>query len=385
QQMTEKTEIVFNDILGFEQTITLQEVVETMKEAALKLCAEIAERIISVNGDAPSAVFLAGGGSKLSGLCEEVARCLNMDVKRVAVAGNNFKICAVSDFYDLNNPEYATPLGIAVSAGMNLINDSFRVMLNGKNAKLFRSGSLSVRDVLMMNGFSFNDLIGRSGENIIYNINGKRTTIYGGHSLPAVLKVNDTDARISQTVHAGDVIIFEPAVHGKDAKATIKDIIGEENSDVILLNGEPVSIDTEIKNGDFIETIPEEKYYQSAMEEYMEEESSLEELLQNEAKQEKATTTAIANTEEPSVQVETEDGEQSQGGATNIIFNGKQLVLEEKYGGYPHFLFDLIEYSDIDLDNPEGEVILKVNGEDGFYQRIIQDGDEVEIYCEKRK
>ncbi len=63
-----------------------------------------------------------------------------MDANRVAIAGNNFKISAFSDEYDLNNPEYTTPLGITVSSGLNLINDSFRVTLNGRAAKLFRSG-----------------------------------------------------------------------------------------------------------------------------------------------------------------------------------------------------------------------------------------------------
>lgn len=64
-----------------------------------------------------------------------------MNERRVALAGNNYDISAFSREYELNDPEYATPLGIAVSAGLGLISDSYRIMLNGKPAKLFRSGA----------------------------------------------------------------------------------------------------------------------------------------------------------------------------------------------------------------------------------------------------
>ena len=68
------------------------------------LCKEISEKILLVNGNAPSAVFLAGGGSKLADMQECVSKYLEMDQNRVAIAGNNFSVNAVSDEYDLNNP-----------------------------------------------------------------------------------------------------------------------------------------------------------------------------------------------------------------------------------------------------------------------------------------
>ena len=43
-----------------------------------------------LNGASPSAMFLAGGGSKLLGLRELVAQELGMDERRVALAGNNY-------------------------------------------------------------------------------------------------------------------------------------------------------------------------------------------------------------------------------------------------------------------------------------------------------
>ena len=37
------------------------------------------------------------------------------------------------------------------------ISDSYRIQLNGKPAKLFRSGSLTLLELLMMNGYSYED------------------------------------------------------------------------------------------------------------------------------------------------------------------------------------------------------------------------------------
>ena len=131
-----KKEIYFTDIMGFEQTLPAESVLERVSGGISHLCTEIAESIIDVNGGPPSAVFLAGGGSKLHGVLEGVREALQMDEKRIAIAGNNFKVTAFSKEYDLNNPEYATPLGIAVSSGLNLINDSYHLTLNGKRARL---------------------------------------------------------------------------------------------------------------------------------------------------------------------------------------------------------------------------------------------------------
>ena len=140
-QLLQEEPVTFTNILGFEQQISQEELLQSIQETSSILCREIADKILEINGNAPSALFLAGGGSKLAGLKDELTVTLGMDETRVAVAGNYFQANAWSAEYDLNNPEYATPLGIVISSGLNMINDSFRVMLNGRPAKLFRTGS----------------------------------------------------------------------------------------------------------------------------------------------------------------------------------------------------------------------------------------------------
>lgn len=251
-QADQQEEITFTDILGFEQSISREELLECIQDTTDLLCREIAEKILEINGNAPSALFLAGGGSKLTGVKDGLTAALQMDAKRVAIAGNNFRTSAFSDEYDLNNPEYATPLGIAVSSGLNLINASFRVILNGRPANLFRSGSFTALNLLMMNGFSFLDIMGRSGANLVVTVNGRRKVFYGTPVEPATLFINKKEGRLSEIIQAGDEIDFTPAVSGVSAKACLGDIEGAADAVELTLNGMSADLETQLKMGDAI-------------------------------------------------------------------------------------------------------------------------------------
>ena len=169
----------YPDILGMKHEISSDNLYEILLPAAQRLAKEIAQEILSLNGAVPSAVFLAGGGSKLMGLPQLVANELEMSEARVALAGNHFATSASSEEYELNDPEYATPLGIGASAALGMINDSYMVTLNGFPAKLFRNGALSLRDVLLMNGFHYGDMMGRTGSNLSFTLNGQREFLRG--------------------------------------------------------------------------------------------------------------------------------------------------------------------------------------------------------------
>ena len=55
------------------------------------LSKEIADKVVEINGKAPSALFLVGGGSKLAGLKDGITDALGMDQNRVTLAGNYFQ------------------------------------------------------------------------------------------------------------------------------------------------------------------------------------------------------------------------------------------------------------------------------------------------------
>ena len=331
----------YTDILGVENTSSYAAVYEVIQEPMKRLAEAIAAQVSGVNGGAPSAVFLAGGGSRLKGLREEVAQCLGMEERRVSTAGNHYAKSAFSEALDLDHPEYATPLGIAVSAGLGLLNDSYLVMLNGQPAKLFRSGTLTLRDILLMNGYTYEDILGRSGKSLSVTLDGRRVVLRGEPAAPAVLRLNGEDAPVTAVVHAGDQISFIPARSGADASRTLAELLGR--SVRALVNNREVPADTQLEQGDVILTL------------------------------ESPTPEAEVPAERAAPPVSPKP--------LDIVLNEKPLHLDGKEEGTPYYLMDLLKFSGLDFDHLERPVRLEVNGAECGFRQVLKDGDSVTIAC----
>ena len=347
------------NILGQEQRVSAVEVGKVIQEPLDKLADAISKQILSVNNVAPSAVFLAGGGSKLSGLRERVAERLEMDENRVAIAGNNFALSVFSESLDLEKPEYATPLGIAISAGLGLLNDSYVVMLNGQTAKLFRNGVLTLRDILLMNGYTYADMVGKTGKNLTLTLDGRRVILRGEPAVPAVLRVNDEEASLSTVVHAGDQIRFIPASHGASAHSTLEELLGPDFYGQAMVNNARVPMDTPLEQGDVILTMRQTPPVKAS---------------------------ATAEQPAPAPQSETEPRPETsrpapvaQSGEVHLILNGEPLTLPVKEGGNPYYLMDLLEYSGIDFEHLDRTVRLEVNGVERGFQHPLKEQDSVTI------
>jgi len=420
-KMSGEADISFQDILGFEHTVTPQEVLNEIHPVMRSLCSEIATRIIEVNGGPTSAVFLVGGGSKLPGMCACVAEYLKLDNKRVAIGGNNFTLHVDSSDYDITGPEFATPLGIAISAALNLINDSFSITLNGNKAKLFRSGRLSVLDVLLMNGYSYQQLISRSGQSMMIQLNGEKKIFYGGHPNTAVITINGTEANISTFVQAGDEMNFQPAQPGEDAHPTLDDIMHvDEPSDITFndtdfpigtyaeVNGAPAKPGQELKNRDKVVI-----YHIDTLGDLARELGVSDELLLNGAKASPNTKLAVGDhvtyavdaaiaavtqsspklvepvkepvqAPVPQESIAAEPVPQESGTVLHITLNGTSTMLKPKPGNAPYHFIDMLNLVDIDPTKPQGEIVLQVNGRDAAYLQLLEDGDVVDIHWKKR-
>lgn len=373
--------IYFTDILGLEQELDPQELAGVLKEPIRELAEELGRRIKDLNGGPPSAVFLAGGGSKLGGLRQAISAALEMDERRVAIAGNNFKLSAFADDEDLNDPEYATPLGIAVSAGLGLISDSYRLTLNGQPAKLFRSGTLTALDLLLMNGYVYNDLIGRTGQSLVINLDGKRTLFRGEPATPSVLKINGEEKPASTVIQSGDVIDFTPARAGVSAVRTLEELLGADGAAEALVNGLPAAPDRLLQTGDEVRThavvpvampqaAPENVEVPFAADAgHPEPPVEHEELMP-----EQGAATPAASDKQESMGVP--------GGQRMFFLNGRALVMPAKPNNEPYYLMDMLDCSGIDFEHLEKRVILQVNGAEGQFTQILQDGDAVVIRTE---
>lgn len=394
-------DLEYTDVLGLVHPISPKEVIETVDATVQSLCKQIAERILEVNGSVPSAVFLVGGGSKLVQVRAYVAEYLGMDVNRVALGGNNFSFHAFSNDYDIKDPEYSTPLGIAVSAGLNLINDSFYIKLNGHRAKLFRSGKLTVRDVLMMNGYGYKHLISRSGQSIKLEIDGKRTVIPGGYATTALLEINGSTAGISDLVQAGDEITFIPAKNGEDAKACVKDMVELFDMGFVtwndidiplgisaMVNGRLSKADTALTSGDKIEVCTVKTVAQ------LMENCQIDEPIYvngQVAPPEQILEPGDLISEEPPVKKPDEKPEKVKAESANtgkvmlsFHLNGKSILLEQKESLIPYYVMDMLAHTDVDFSKPQGVIELRVNGGEAGFQTELKNGDHVDIYWSKQ-
>lgn len=401
RELSREDTVHFQDILGMENSTTAQEINDAIQHPMKHLTESIAEEVVKVNGGAPSALFMAGGGSKLNGLCTMVARELNMDERRVAVAGNNFSRSVFADELSLDNPEYATPLGIAISAGMGLLNDSYVVQLNGEPAKLFRNGVLTLRDILLMNGYTYGDMIGRTGQSLSVMLDGKRVVLRGEPAVPAILSINNSPAALSAIIHAGDKIEFTPAKQGIDANRTLGDLLGGDFSGRVFVNEQEAGMDTCLHSGDVvvtwgqrepppIQTQPVQPKEEPGLEMPPVQMDKEEQPEPPTPVQETQIETPRASLEVPLEQpdlptpqklVEEEQPRQSVGRRFRIILNGRPLALVPKEDGSPFYLMDLLEYSGIDFDHLDRTVSLKVNGVECPFQHVLKMGDVVSITC----
>ena len=355
---TGEEQIRCRNILGQETRVAAGDVSQVIQAPMDRLAEAIAQQILDVNGVLPSAVFLAGGGSKLSGLRERVAEKLEIDENRVAIAGNNFAMSVFSDTMELEKPEYATPLGIAISAGLGLLNDSYIVILNGHPAKLFRNGVLTLRDILLMNGYSYGDMVGKTGKSLNLTLDGRHVVLRGEPAVPAVLWINGQDVSLTTVVHAGDQIQFIPARHGASARQTLGELLGPDFNGQALVNNIQVPLGTPLNQGDVVLTLhksPAPVPPPVAV-------PTMPAATIAPVHPPEATPPAAPPMSPPAVEVPvTPLVRPAQTRGLRVILNNAPLLLPAKESGQPYYLMDLLEHTDIDFDNLDSPVCLEVN------------------------
>lgn len=386
----------YTNILGFEENMDADDLRRAIDEPMCRLADAISQQVLEINGGPPSALFMAGGGSKLSGLREKVTACMGMDQKRVALAGSNFAKSVFCDDVDLNlnNPEYTTPLGIAVSAGMGLLNDSYIVLLNGQPAKLFRNGALTLKDILLMNGYTYTELVGKTGKSLSVTLDGKHLVFRGEPAAPAILRINEKDEPITAVVHAGDRIDFTPARAGADAAKTLADVLESNFRGRALVNNQTVPLDTPLQQGDVILTLEKPAVPAEAR--------SASVAVSRPAAPPAAT--LVPGFARPAVQAAptptfTQPAVQtpppvrpapaapvnlapqpSRVKPLRVILNGMPIDLPAKADGEPYYLMDLLKYSGIDFQNLDRQVRIELNGAQSSFQSVLREQDSV-IIC----
>ena len=260
-------EITYTNILLMQNKITRSRVLEIIAPAADELAKVIAQEIVAANATPPQAVFIVGGGSKLEGLTERVARELNMDTSRV-IAGRRELLRRITAPETMPlGAEHTTPLGIALSYGEGVSYDYTTITVNGKKLRALDTNRLTVFELLNFAKIKPEELIAGAGKSLLFTLNGEKVNLHGKPAKPSEIMVNGQLASLNTVVTKGDEVVITPAKRGENASAHLSDYFNLQSTkgftvtafgektragQFVLLNGKEAAGERRINDGDEI-------------------------------------------------------------------------------------------------------------------------------------
>lgn len=269
-ESTEQEEVEFQDIMGLPMTVKSSDVAEVVRENVQSITKQVAEKIIELNGDkSVSAVFVVGGGGKITGFTECLAEYLGVAKERVALRGSEVLREVTFLRQDLEiDSLLVTPIGICMNYYEQRNNFVF-VSVNGERIKLYDKGNLTVIDAALQKGLTNDKVFPQRGDAVAYYVQGNLRMQRGEPGESAVIRVNGEEASIATPIHQNDVIEIEVSTKGKpgsieiqalpEYKSAISFYVNGTKVDCpcfVSANGQLVSAYYEIQNEDKIEILP---------------------------------------------------------------------------------------------------------------------------------
>ena len=237
RDLTELGEASLTDILGFETTVSRDDLAQTIAPAIEKLAGQISEKIISLNNKPPQAVMLVGGGSLTPSLTHAIARKLNLPENRVATRGIE-AIQKLETSVDIPpGPTFITPIGIAIAAKESPVH-YISVLVNDRAVRLFDMKQLTVGDCLLAAGIQIDKMYGRPGMAYIITFDNRKITLPGTYGEAPQLLLNNQPIDIDHPIKHGDKLIVEKGKDGEEPHVRLKEIIDDYQAYSITFNGE---------------------------------------------------------------------------------------------------------------------------------------------------
>lgn len=256
--------ITYKDIMGLSHKITPSEILETLDSVKSEITSKIADKIIELNGgETVSAVFIVGGGGKLTGFSELLADALHIVPERVALRGQevmndiNFLVDDIK-----KDSLYVTPIGICLNY-FDQKNNFIFVTVNGERIKLYNNDKLTIFDAAVQFGLPNDKIFPRRGDDITFTVNGKTRIVRGYDGEAAIIKQNGKVVGMNSLIEANDKIEIKESTKGESAKITLGSLPEYSGTlrfivndmEVIcpkfaIVNGKPESQLYEICNGD---------------------------------------------------------------------------------------------------------------------------------------
>ncbi len=264
-------QVEYDDIWSRKHRINTRDARCLLSDAVRKLAGSIAKSGLELNGAAPSAIVLVGGGSLTCNLIEELSLSFNISSDKIGIRLPSM-ISGLNDLTGkLSGPEAVTPIGIAMmtekSEGLRFI----EVKVNKE--KVILLDFAQKKDILGALTFSgaINEkrLYPRPGLALTVKLNGELKIIKGTFGTPAKITVNAKSVSgLSDRINHGDKIEFVEAINGEDARASLYDLVksapvkinfnGTERQYFapVMMDGRQASSDAEVLDRANIEILP---------------------------------------------------------------------------------------------------------------------------------
>ncbi len=414
-----KKSVTYKDIMGVSHKITPDEILSSLESAKKNIAKKVAEKIIELNGGSSvSAVFIVGGGGKISGFSEMVASYLKLPKERVALRGQE----VMNDINLLvdnikKDSLFVTPIGICLNY-FDQKNNFIFVNVNGERIKLYNNDKLTIFDAAVQFGFPKEDIFPKRGNDITFKINGKTRIVRGYNGEPAIIIQNDKEVGMNSLIEANDRIKITPSTKGASASIELGSLpeysgtlsFNVNDSEIecpkfAMVNGKPESQMYKICEGDevemqayytleqlltFMDVNPDANFFINNKEASMEDkiydnfvvywvDKSVEinntekKVNQSEAK----TEVALATEENKDNSIDSVDTSDI---AIGILVNKTPVTL---IGKSSYKFVDIFDFYDFDLSVMRGKkLITKVNGRDAEFMETLQEGAIIDIYWE---
>jgi cell division protein FtsA len=263
RELNVKDEFTVRDILGNELKISKEEILKSISPVLEDIVTEIVEQIMELNGKPPAAVMIVGGGAKIPGFAERLSQKLGLPRSRVALKNIEDLHIVEDSTGSLKGSEFITPVGIAYTCSKGIARIFTKVTVNDKDVYLLGlDPSMTVLQALLQLGYKIEELIGKPGPGITFNVNGEVVVRKGSLGKEAPVFVNKERASLRTIVNNGDIIEIGKPENGLPPSLKLKDVIepikltvnGElkEFYPEVYVNGKQENLDYVVRDNDRI-------------------------------------------------------------------------------------------------------------------------------------
>lgn len=420
---TTENEVTYEDIMSISHTIPSKEIWDLVEPTVDKITSEVAAKIMELNGDKTvSACFVVGGGGKIHGFTQMLAKRLDLPEERVALRGEEVLKEVVFEQEDIHkDPLLVTPIGICLNY-YEQRNNFIMMKFNGERLKLYDNNRLTIVDAALQAGFPNDELFPKRGMPINFVVNGAARIARGEAGEPAIVTLNGRPANINTPLVPNCEVTIEPSTAGANAVYTIEQLEEyHESTLTVIINGKTVVCPKfvevngqlepgsyEIKEGDVIEA---RNYYTvRQVAEFMDVEVDTDhEVLVNNRLADFDTlvyenftidwtvlsfgvapepenrynatisdTSSEVSSEDESPEEKEEEAPEKPEGSVTVMVNGESVTMTGKQN---YIFVDVFDWYSFDLSAGKGRAIATlVNGKEAEFSQPLANGDNIELY-----